>query len=171
MRATKYHGDEKEKMVINGPRPTPLRIINKGSHVIHKQRNQQHPIITYTKSPKIIHAKPRDFMALVQRLTGLSSSSRSSENNETSQSQPRNNTNSYEMKSIKVDDDESSSSLKDENCGAHKYSSVLLSPNFNVMLPSQFLADIPLFTPNSANLFLSPPPLYVFDAKKELPQY
>ncbi|KAL7171195.1 hypothetical protein ACSBR2_035940 [Camellia fascicularis] len=62
-------------MVINGSRPTPLRIINKDSHVIHKQRNQQ-PIITYTKSPKIIHAKPRDFMALVQRLTGLSSSSR-----------------------------------------------------------------------------------------------
>jgi len=32
-------------------------------------------VIIYTHSPKIIHTQPRDFMALVQKLTGLSRSS------------------------------------------------------------------------------------------------
>lgn len=35
---------------------------------------QRHPVIIYTHSPKIIHTHPRDFMALVQKLTGLSRS-------------------------------------------------------------------------------------------------
>ncbi|KAK4358080.1 hypothetical protein RND71_023690 [Anisodus tanguticus] len=32
----------------------------------------RHPVIIYTHSPKVIHTHPRDFMALVQKLTGLS---------------------------------------------------------------------------------------------------
>ncbi|RVW24449.1 Protein MKS1 [Vitis vinifera] len=36
------------------------------------------PVIIYTVSPKIIHTQPSEFMTLVQRLTGLSSSSSSS---------------------------------------------------------------------------------------------
>lgn len=35
----------------------------------HKER---HPVITYTHSPKVIHTHPKDFMALVQKLTGYS---------------------------------------------------------------------------------------------------
>lgn len=31
----------------------------------------RHPVIIYTDSPKIIHTNPRDFMILVQKLTGL----------------------------------------------------------------------------------------------------
>ncbi|KAM1398314.1 hypothetical protein ACFX2I_015778 [Malus domestica] len=35
-------------------------------------QQQRHPVIIYTHSPKIIHTHPRDFMALVQKLTGRS---------------------------------------------------------------------------------------------------
>lgn len=80
------------KRELQGPRPTPLRI-HKDSHKIKKpplappqqqQQQQQHqqqprlPIIIYTVSPKVIHTTPGDFMNLVQRLTGSSSSSVSS---------------------------------------------------------------------------------------------
>ncbi|XP_020211523.1 VQ motif-containing protein 20 [Cajanus cajan] len=33
---------------------------------------QRHPVIIYTHSPKVIHTHPKDFMQLVQKLTGLS---------------------------------------------------------------------------------------------------
>ncbi|CBI35491.3 unnamed protein product, partial [Vitis vinifera] len=66
------------------PRPTPLKV-RKDSHKIRKppvvpQPQAQHPppVIIYTVSPKIIHTQPSEFMTLVQRLTGLSSSSSSS---------------------------------------------------------------------------------------------
>lgn len=76
------------KRELQGPRPTPLRI-HKDSHKIKKpplappqlQQQQQYqqqprqPIIIYTVSPKVIHTTPGDFMNLVQRLTGSSSSS------------------------------------------------------------------------------------------------
>ncbi|KAL2321191.1 hypothetical protein Fmac_030160 [Flemingia macrophylla] len=35
---------------------------------------QRHPVIIYTHSPKVIHTHPKDFMQLVQKLTGLSRS-------------------------------------------------------------------------------------------------
>lgn len=67
-----------------GPRPTPLKV-RKDSHKIRKppvapQPPAQHPppVIIYTVSPKIIHTQPSEFMTLVQRLTGLASSSSSS---------------------------------------------------------------------------------------------
>ncbi|KAI5660201.1 hypothetical protein M9H77_28994 [Catharanthus roseus] len=41
------------------------------------QPQPRHPVIIYTHSPKIIHTSPKDFMALVQKLTGFSSRSRS----------------------------------------------------------------------------------------------
>ena len=56
------------RLTINA-RPSPLKI-GKESQTIEKQRRQ--PVIIYTHSPKIIHTQARDFMALVQRLTGLS---------------------------------------------------------------------------------------------------
>ncbi|MCD9558810.1 hypothetical protein HAX54_016430 [Datura stramonium] len=39
---------------------------------IPQQQQPRHPVIIYTHSPKVIHTHPRDFMALVQKLTGLS---------------------------------------------------------------------------------------------------
>lgn len=59
---------------INGPRPPPLKL-NKDSHAIHKPTQRNGPVIIYTHSPKIIHTQARDFMALVQRLTGNSTPS------------------------------------------------------------------------------------------------
>ncbi|KAJ0504761.1 putative VQ motif-containing protein/18/20/21/25 [Helianthus annuus] len=68
----------KSGVAINGPRPTPLKL-KQESHTIHKHQQQQpqmigKPIIIYMRSPKVIHTKPHDFMALVQKLTGKSGS-------------------------------------------------------------------------------------------------
>ncbi|XP_040997967.1 protein MKS1-like [Juglans microcarpa x Juglans regia] len=75
---------------LQGPRPAPLRV-HKDSHKIKKpplapphQPSQpqaiQHrpPVIIYTVSPKVIHTSPRNFMDLVQRLTGRLQQSSSS---------------------------------------------------------------------------------------------
>ncbi|KAJ9146158.1 hypothetical protein P3X46_028462 [Hevea brasiliensis] len=72
---------------LQGPRPPALKV-RKDSHKIKKppvapqpsQQQQQPtqprpPVIIYTVSPKVIHTNPSDFMTLVQRLTGSSSSS------------------------------------------------------------------------------------------------
>ncbi|RDX80731.1 Protein MKS1, partial [Mucuna pruriens] len=80
----------RRELQLQGPRPTPLRI-NKDSHKIkkpplapqqasHPQPPPRQPIIIYTVSPKVIHTTPNDFMSLVQRLTGSSSSEVSSNN-------------------------------------------------------------------------------------------
>ncbi|KAI3947878.1 hypothetical protein MKX01_034543 [Papaver californicum] len=86
-------GKPSPKRELQGPRPTPLKI-RKDSHKIKKPpmapqlQNQQQqsyqqpgnsqqrpPVIIYTVSPKVIHTDPNDFMKLVQRLTGPSSTS------------------------------------------------------------------------------------------------
>ncbi|XP_057481263.1 VQ motif-containing protein 8, chloroplastic-like [Actinidia eriantha] len=161
---------------INGPRPPKLRIKN-DSHVISKKPNRtaehgqnHHPIIIYAHSPKIIHAKPRDFMTLVQKLTGLSP-------------RPQNHKSSSYLTDESAPASASASASARVSNSSETSSS---SPNFDAA-PNQFLADMPLFTPNSANFFLSPllrsyadavsalPNLTVspsaFEAKKELPQY
>jgi MAP kinase substrate 1 len=78
---------------LQGPRP-PRLAVSKDSHKVRKppiapqqrhyqlqqQKHHHHhqpqqqqaraPVIIYDASPKVIHTKPRDFMALIQRLTG-----------------------------------------------------------------------------------------------------
>lgn len=86
-----FSSGKSPKRELQGPRPAPLRV-HKDSHKIkkpplapqqqqhsHPQAHHQHrpPVIIYTVSPKIIHTSPSNFMTLVQRLTGLSSSSTS----------------------------------------------------------------------------------------------
>ncbi|KAL4644044.1 hypothetical protein ACB092_02G134700 [Castanea dentata] len=90
----------KKEVQIQGPRPPPLRV-SKDSHKIKKppphpppklplkpfqnpyqqqpQPQQPHqPVIIYSVSPKVIHASSAsDFMSIVQRLTGSSTSSSS----------------------------------------------------------------------------------------------
>ncbi|CAK9187374.1 unnamed protein product [Ilex paraguariensis] len=72
----------RREIQLQGPRPAPLKV-SKDSHKIRKphlappqqpQPQAQHrpPVIIYTVSPKVIHAKPSEFMTLVQRLTGPS---------------------------------------------------------------------------------------------------
>lgn len=96
MSPTQFHA-KRDDVVANGLCPPPLKI-NKDSHCIKKssppsssssssssstlaaaaskppQQQQRHPVIIYTHSPKVIHTHPRDFMALVQKLTGLTRS-------------------------------------------------------------------------------------------------
>ncbi|CAN6203577.1 unnamed protein product [Urochloa humidicola] len=77
---------------LQGPRP-PRLAISKDSHKVrkpaatpppshiqppkqpwadqsHQQQQARQPVIIYDASPKVIHTRPADFMALVQRLTG-----------------------------------------------------------------------------------------------------
>nr|XP_016473089.1 PREDICTED: VQ motif-containing protein 8, chloroplastic-like [Nicotiana tabacum] len=128
MNQEKFDGTRR---IINGPRPCPLKI--KESHAIRKPSNsstvqvmarplkkQNGPVIIYTESPKIIHTEARDFMALVQKLTGHSRSE--NENDESF--------------SVEIDKNKSSSSS---------------SPIYKLSNP--YLADFPLFTQNSTNLF------------------
>jgi hypothetical protein len=88
----------KRELQLQGPRPAPLRV-NKDSHKIKKPPlapphpsqppvQLRPPVIIYTVSPKIIHTKPSDFMTLVQRLTGLSSSSSCSSSSQAPSSNP-----------------------------------------------------------------------------------
>ncbi|GMN38581.1 hypothetical protein TIFTF001_007804 [Ficus carica] len=138
-----------EKVIkINGARPSLLRI-SKESHTIHKPSDQHHhhqqkvkqrqqPVIIYTHSPKIIHIHPREFMPLVQKLTGMSR-----ENNTSSE--------------VKSDTDESSlvptTEINSGNNGSNRNSSIV-NPSF---------ADIPLFTPSAStdfNFFCSPRPAF-----------
>ncbi|KAL5211187.1 hypothetical protein ABZP36_022034 [Zizania latifolia] len=71
---------------LQGPRPPPLAV-SKDSHKVRKppvvphqrgaagqarqqQQQPRAPVIIYDASPKVIHTRPSEFMALVQRLTG-----------------------------------------------------------------------------------------------------
>ncbi|VYS57795.1 unnamed protein product [Arabidopsis thaliana] len=66
------------------PSPSPPTLkVNKDSHVIKKPPSPssfssaakpRHPVIIYTHTPRIIHTNPKDFMALVQKLTGMTHS-------------------------------------------------------------------------------------------------
>ncbi|TKY50842.1 VQ motif-containing protein 8 [Spatholobus suberectus] len=166
-----YGFREQPKKVINGPRPSSL-VINKDSHMIRKpstcvdaaeaklHRPQRiNPIIIYTQSPKVIHTKAKDFMALVQRLTG-----RSSTNDDVS-------TGSLPQEAS----DNFGSSLSDgSNNNSNETSSSLrrgdeawVKGGANVSLPQLSpshldFADMPLFTPNSSDFFFPSRSVYKY---------
>ncbi|KAI3730587.1 hypothetical protein L1987_61758 [Smallanthus sonchifolius] len=140
-------------IVINGPRPTPLKL-KQESHTIqkhhHKQQQQQQirkPIIIYIHSPEIIHTKPHDFMALVQRLTGNDSRSKDQ------QQQKKKKKTLKQKGGFDLNDNEFSS----DSGVTHERDKGLKSksPLFNT--PSNpYVADIPLFTPNTSDYFFLP---------------
>ncbi|XP_044492254.1 VQ motif-containing protein 8, chloroplastic [Mangifera indica] len=166
MSPKKFHEDHRERsrsnhneeFIINGPRPSPLNI-NKDSHAIHKssslsgvvqaqaqalnainkKQQRQQPVIIYTESPKVIHTQARDFMALVQKLTGLSRDDDQEQEKANNKKNP--NLEKEEKKPLDSDADVSP----------------IMNPPRN-----PFLADIPLFTPNSTDFFCSPRPMYRF---------
>ena len=51
---------------------TPGSMSSLGAAMVPKPGQQRAPVIIYTHSPKTIHTNPKDFMALVQKLTGMS---------------------------------------------------------------------------------------------------
>jgi MAP kinase substrate 1 len=71
------------KKGLQGPRPQPLKISpvltkNKKQPIIsiiqQSQGNRKSPVVVYLHTPRVIHAKPHEFMSIVQKLTGKSSS-------------------------------------------------------------------------------------------------
>ncbi|KAJ0900475.1 putative VQ motif-containing protein/18/20/21/25 [Helianthus annuus] len=170
-------GDHKQQMksgiVINGPRPSPLNI-KQESHTIHKnhhhhqqQKQIRKPVIIYIHSPEIIHTKPHEFMALVQKLTGCSSS-----NDQQQQQQKKKN--KMKKKTLKQD------GLYDLNVNdsgvTHKRDESMKSKSPMFKTPSNpYVADVPLFTPNTSDHFFSPhrflSPGSILEIMKELPEY
>ncbi|KAK9272800.1 hypothetical protein L1049_003178 [Liquidambar formosana] len=74
----------RREVQLQGPRPAPLSV-RKDSYKIKKPPlpakpplrpapEHKEPVIIYSVSPKVIHTEVSEFMTLVQRLTGLSSS-------------------------------------------------------------------------------------------------
>ncbi|XVE84862.1 hypothetical protein DITRI_Ditri17bG0046500 [Diplodiscus trichospermus] len=185
-----YQRPPRRDLTMNGLRPSPLKI-SKGSHPIQKpsagvlsqaaaahtkQQQRQGPVIIYTHSPKIIHTQAQDFMALVQKLTGFSRSDEVYETNPSRSFRKEAKHNSFPslegdismtLAANRHEDNDSSSALTDENGGfgvaggdVNNDSSSFVSTTISPTNP--FLADIPLFTPNSTDLFCSPRPVYKF---------
>ncbi|RZC43928.1 hypothetical protein C5167_036876 [Papaver somniferum] len=103
-------------------------VINMSSSKNHQQQQQRHPVIIYTHSPKVIHTQARDFMALVQKLTGLSHADQQQNQSgggpvDTKQSVSSNGINKFNnngsSNNLRGGDDTGSSSVvtTDENCG------------------------------------------------------
>ncbi|KAJ0896519.1 putative VQ motif-containing protein/18/20/21/25 [Helianthus annuus] len=178
-----YDGDHKQQLksriVINGPRPSPLNI-KQESHTIHKHHNHHHenhqqkqirkPVIIYIHSPEIIHTKPHEFMALVQKLTGCSSS------NDQQQQQKKKN-NKMKNKTLKQDGYDLNVNQLFNNSGiTHKIDESMKSKSPMFKTPSNpYVADVPLFTPNTSDHFFSPhrflSPGSILEIIKELPEY
>ncbi|KAG9155283.1 hypothetical protein Leryth_021310 [Lithospermum erythrorhizon] len=137
--------NNRRMMNINGPRPNSLSI-NQTSHSIKKNPKpisfQKQPIIIYTHSPKIIHADAKDFMALVQNLTGVLRRSEDKIVHEKS-------------KGVIVANVEKNKKV-DEINNKNNSSWIMTEDNVNNDEPKYNFADFPLFTPNSSNLFCSP---------------
>ncbi|KAK3145850.1 hypothetical protein QOZ80_3BG0258350 [Eleusine coracana subsp. coracana] len=58
---------------LRGPRPQPLKVTSssRGSSTASKpSSSRKAPVIVYENTPKVVHARPQEFMTVVQRLTG-----------------------------------------------------------------------------------------------------
>ncbi|XP_023007145.1 VQ motif-containing protein 20-like [Cucurbita maxima] len=130
---------------------------------------QRHPVIIYTHSPKIIHTHPRDFMALVQKLTGMSRSDEEASPKAT-KSGDENNKGS---KVVVSDDNESSSVVTEENCCSGgvvegQVNSCFAPPIFEPpppppQLANSYLTNIPVYRPNSTEFLCSNQPFFNYD--------
>ncbi|PIN22539.1 hypothetical protein CDL12_04732 [Handroanthus impetiginosus] len=189
MSPSKFHNREVTKGVIHRPQ-SPL-IVSKDTHKIHKScspspsfsshqqvfensratkqpvRRQPQPVIIYTHSPKVIHAKAHDFMALVQKLTGLQRSEDEKTVKSESESTREESSISEEkdcFKNIGYEDTETSSPvLTDEKfLGEIKQESCPISPMFHVSNP--YLVDSSFLAPNSNELFYSSRPTSLFQS-------
>ncbi|KAK1564828.1 hypothetical protein Q3G72_012460 [Acer saccharum] len=186
--------DQHAKRDQNGICPPTLKL-NKDSHMIIKKSSSsssfspppsshhRHPVIIYTHSPKIIHTSPKDFMALVQKLTGMS---RSINNNEDGHHQGINSTADHQNtnalsdddsnknvgKNINVngnDDNESSSVItSDENCSGGGGGGNIGEGQVNscfvaappIYEPPTNPYNYPIYNPNSADFLCTNPPFY-----------
>ncbi|XP_040996057.1 VQ motif-containing protein 8, chloroplastic-like [Juglans microcarpa x Juglans regia] len=190
MSPAKFNGDlhheDSRKGEINDPRSSPLKI-NNGSHLIHKstsstmssmsigssvsgvasaaRQQEQQPVIIYTHSPKIIHTQARDFMALVQKLTGVSSS-QSGDNinaNRTTSALLDMEGNECNLMPVRGHgDNESTNSVHaNENFGGAWSNSSSINDMSPIQNPTnQYSANMPLFTTNTTSFVCSPRPVF-----------
>ncbi|GER44396.1 VQ motif-containing protein [Striga asiatica] len=143
--------DGSDNGLINGPRSTPLRI-HRHSHAIHKSSSlpalslspakpKPKPVIIYTKSPKIIHTHAHDFMALVQKLTGLH---RAEDDQSDNKDCANNNKNIFKGGVCNYEnsgyDDEKDNSKSNDN---------------SMINNSPYLTDVTYLNPSSSDLFCS----------------
>lgn len=115
----------------------------------HAQQQQQ-PVIIYTHSPKVIRTNPRDFMSIVQKLTGLES---------TGDAAARGGATANAGSVVSAQDESSSSS---ESC-AHAHPSPpppYMDPQLMPPLDAHFMPDIPLFAPGASELLCASRGLY-----------
>lgn len=122
--------------------------INKESHMIQKTSSspssssinensgqskptKRQPVIIYTHTPKVIHVHARDFMSIVQRLTGMSNSDAE---------KPVKS----EMEAAKEEENSFSGDQKDCGMKNNEASSGLMKENYS-----------PFFTTNSNDIFSS----------------
>ncbi|KAF3431713.1 hypothetical protein FNV43_RR26447 [Rhamnella rubrinervis] len=141
-----------------------------------KQRQQRQPVIIYTHSPKIIHTQARDFMALVQKLTGVSRPDCDDGSNGVDDSSSFDKEESGNRKLMgglsHENDNESSSVLTDEINGggnsdignSNNNGGVAAAGSNNSMLnlSNPYFGDVPLFTPNGSDFFCSSRSVYRF---------
>ncbi|KAH7516520.1 hypothetical protein FEM48_Zijuj10G0143800 [Ziziphus jujuba var. spinosa] len=211
MSPAKFNDEDRSMKAIHGVRPSPLKI-NRDSHSIQKPsssfaaapvvpasafpnpQQKRQPVIIYTHSPKVIHTQARDFMALVQKLTGLTHPE--DETASFSQKQMESNGNAKDSSSamseanaaksgnrnptiISQEETESSSVVTDDNNNNNKnYSGNSSSSDMEAIRSSSsgsggssilsfsnsYFGDVPLFTPNGTDFFCSPRPGYRFPA-------
>ncbi|KAL7160967.1 hypothetical protein ACSBR2_041586 [Camellia fascicularis] len=133
----------------------------------------RHPVIIYTHSPKIIHTNPRDFMALVQKLTGLSRSDddpppRPKQDPGSGAAAAFKRENHHKVSVTANDDNESSSAITDDNCTSNlqinscfgTQSTTTATTRTNFEPPNPCFNNIPLFTPNSSDFLCPSQPFY-----------
>ncbi|CAA0809016.1 VQ motif-containing protein 8- chloroplastic [Striga hermonthica] len=167
--------DSSDDGLINGPRSTPLRI-HRHSHAIHKSSSfpalplspgkpKRPPVIIYTQSPKIIHTHAHDFMALVQKLTGLHRA-------EDDQSDHKKCANNSEDSGY---DEENERSMQDSSTFSSMHNVCSKSNNDNSMnIP--YLMDVTYLNPSTSDFLCSsmadhPISPSFMDLMKGLPDY
>lgn len=187
---------------INGLLPPPLKI-NKDSRFIRKSSppsssssstsstssslinnsvvasnkpplQQRHPVIIYTHSPRVIHTHPRDFMALVQKLTGLSRSEEDGGSCDLpSQHQAKKELEGNVGKErdqkkvviIRNEDNETSSVITEENsCSINivenQVNSCFMGTEAPMLEPPfPYMTNLPMLAPSSADFLCSSQPL------------
>ncbi|KAI3433215.1 VQ domain-containing protein [Psidium guajava] len=116
------------------------------------------PVIIYTHSPKIIHTKARDFMALVQKLTGFSRPHHHDGGEPAPAPDPPQPQKAATDDDIALDEPDASSSVLSEDRRSGAVPAIHEANCISPILSHQnaSISEIPLFTPNAADLFLSP---------------
>ncbi|XP_006588293.2 VQ motif-containing protein 20 [Glycine max] len=147
---------------------------------LYKQPQQHHhPVIIYTHSPKVIHTQPKDFMSLVQKLTGLSRSGEEKEEGGNQSPQQLSNqefggdvaavvgdkeSDRKNVNIVKNEDNETSSVITEENncssVGENQVNSCFMTGEPSMLEPklNPYVTNFPVMAPSSAEFVCSSQP-------------